>query len=83
MNEEGCLLLNTQILVNRFARHYIASFQWSRDTPKITLGKIQLCDGQVHGNDVDEIGWSVFALAALLLKFCPFFVGHVLSNNQS
>ena len=24
------------------------------------MGKILLCDGQVHGNDVDEIGWSVF-----------------------
>ena len=22
------------------------------------MGKIQLCDGQVHGNDVDESGWS-------------------------
>ena len=47
------------------------------------MGKIQLCESQVHGNDVDEIGWSVFGLAALLLKFCLFFVGHVLSNIQS
>ena len=28
------------------------------------MDKIQLCDGQVHRNDVDETGWSVFALAA-------------------
>ena len=40
--------------------NYLASFSWARDTSKITLGKIQLCDGQVHGNDVDKIGWSVF-----------------------
>ena len=57
--------------------NYLASFSWSRDTSKITLGKIQLCDGQVHGNDVNDIGWSVVAFAALLLKFCPFFVSPV------
>ena len=32
------------------------------------MGKIQLCDGQVHGNDVDEIGWSVFTCLRLKVE---------------
>ena len=48
--------------------NYLASFSWSRDTSKITLGKILLCDGQVHGNDVDEIGWSVFTCLRLKVE---------------
>ena len=56
---------------------HLSSACWNavlKKTFVTAMGKIQLCDGQVHGNDVDKIGWSVFT--------CLLSLGWLISHGR-